>query len=409
MPILSIVMPTHGRAQYAGPAIAGILSYPSRDYELVVSDTSTDGRLTAFLNERPKLRDDPRLVLIRPEGPSNLTANHNSAVAAARGTYMCLIGDDDGVSKSLFEAADWAAKNDVDAISHRILANYAWPDFRAKLVGAGHAGRLYLPRHFAPPKWRSVAADLEAMLDRGLQGTHETPRCYHGLIKRELLECVKERTGAYFHGSSPDMSGAVSLACILEKYIEVDIPLTIPGASAGSNSGRSAMNTHKGALKSETQTSSFEHTGWAQGVPKFFSVETVWAHAGLTSLAVLKPDCVKTFNFARLLALCTERHPEFSREISFAAQEAAGVTSRDLADMQGAISRDRRRVRRERYAYLARRVLWPTASGGRKFVAGLADIAIAQESLNGVLAKSAASFDVYMQDLLLPLDGGKVA
>ncbi|UPH70236.1 glycosyltransferase [Abyssibius alkaniclasticus] len=397
-PILSIVMPTHNRAQYAGPAIAGILDYPSRDFELVVSDTSSDGRLTAFLAERPELRNDPRLVLIRPEGPSNLTENHNSAVAAARGTYVCIIGDDDGVSKSLFDAVNWAAKKDVGAISHRILANYAWPDFRSKLVGAGHASRLYLPRRLEPPKWRIAAADLEALLDRGLQGTHETPRCYHGLIKRQKLEQVKERTGAYFHGSSPDMSGAVSLACILERYIEIDIPLTIPGASAKSNSGRSAMNTHKGALLSESQTSSFEHSGWARGVPKFFSVETVWAHAGLTSLIALAPDQLQKFNFVHFLALCRARHPEFDAEIESATWEAADLLSQALLTFQSAVDHEKRKVRRDRYVYLAKRLLRPTAAGGRRYEGGLDDIFAAQRRLNIEMEKMSGSFEDYMRN-----------
>lgn len=401
-PILSIVMPTHNRAQYAGSAIAAILAYPAGDYELLVSDTSSDGRLTAFLEERPELRHDPRLVVIRPEGPSNLTKNHNSAVAAARGTYICIIGDDDGVSKSLFEAVNWAEKNGVDAISHRILANYAWPDFRSKMVGTGHASRLYLPRRLGPPKWRSAAADLEALLDRGAQGTNETPRCYHGLIKRQILEQVKERTGGYFHGSSPDMSGAVSLACILDRYLEVDIPLTIPGASAGSNSGRSAMNTHKGALLSESQTSSFEHEGWARGVPRFFSVETVWAHAGLTSLIALAPDQLQKFNFVRLLALCRALHPEFDIEIESATQEAANLLSEDLLTFQSAVSNEMRRVRRSRYLYLAKRLLRPTVAGGRRYDEGLDDIFAAQRHLNIEIEKMSDSFEDYMRNFDMP-------
>lgn len=398
LPILSIVMPTHNRAQYAGPAITGILAYPSRDFELVVSDTSSDGRLNAFLKERPELLNDPRFVLVRPEGPSNVTDNHNSAVAAARGNYICIIGDDDGVSRSLFDAANWAAQMNVDAISHRILANYAWPDFRSKLAGARHGSRLYLPRRIGPPKWRSAAADLGALLDRGLQGTQETPRCYHGLVKRQVFERIKERTGAYFHGSSPDMSGAVSVACLIENYIEVDIPLTIPGVSAKSNSGRNAMNTHKGALLSESQTSSFEHSGWARGVPSFFAVETVWAHAGLTSLLALAPDQLQRVNFVHVLALCRLRHPEFDAEIERATNEAADLLFQDLLTFQSAVGNEKLRVWRDRYLYLARRLLWPTASGGRRYVGGIEDIFGAQRRLNIEIENMSDSFEDYMRN-----------
>lgn len=396
---LSIVIPTHNRAQYAGPAIDAILSYNHSDFELVVSDTSTDGELGSFLNTRTDLKNDRRLIFERVDSPSNLNKNHNYAMSLARGKYVCLIGDDDSVSSSLFDAVDWADQHNIDIVSHAILANYAWPDFQAKLTGKGHASRLYLPRSVGPPQWRNAKADLGIALARGLQGTENLPRCYHGLVRRDLLQKIKETTGDYFHGSSPDMSGAVSLGGLVDTYIEVDIPLTLPGASAGSNSGRSAMNTHKGPMHAETQTREFTDKGWASGVPQFFSVETVWAHAGLRSLSAVAPDMVVNFNFPRLLAYCYVRHPEFSTEISKATVEAAKLLSLTPDEMENRITHQVRSVRWTRYKYLARRGLWPTAAGGRKYIGKQKDIKAAQLQLNAYIKAETVPFRTYMQSL----------
>lgn len=392
-------MPTHNRAQYAGPAIQAILSYSQTDFELVVSDTSTDGRLVEFLNARADLKNDPRLAFDKVDTPSNVTKNHNHAMSLTRGKYICIIGDDDSVSSALFEAVKWADTFNIGVMSHTLLVNFAWPDFQARLTGKGHSSRLYLPRRLTEPRWRDAKVDLAQALERGFQGTESLPRCYHGLVRRDLFLKIKNLTGDYFHGSSPDMSGAVSLSCIVDTYIEVDVPLTLPGVSAGSNSGRSAMNTHKGSLGAERQTREFQDNGWSNGVPRFFATETVWAHAGLRSLLCLSPDLVAKFNFVKLLALCKARHPEFSDEISKATEEVRALLSITSEEMEDRVARQIRSVRLARYLYLARRAMWPTAAGGRKYIDNLNEIGVAQEELNRYIEEHTTSFQIYMQNL----------
>jgi hypothetical protein len=375
MPLLSIVVPTHNRGQYARYCIEAVLGIASSNIELVVTDTSTDNGLADRLNgDGREFLDDRRFVYARIDGPSNLTKNHNDAVALATGDYVCVIGDDDCITAAAIDAARWASANGVPVVSQTVSANYAWPDFQSLLARRGHAARLYVPRRAGASQWRQCAADLEAGLDRALQGTDALPRCYHGIVRRDLLETIKERTGAYFHGSSPDMSGAVSLACLIDRYVEVDVPLTIPGASGGSNSGRSAMNTHKGALTAESQTSSFEAAGWTAGVPRFFSVETVWAHAGLSAIDKLKPELVATFNYPLLLALCSLRHPDYRDAITDAARDAEMLSGQDVWRQ---IQRHMSHEKWARRKYLLRRAMRPTAANGRRYFGKLPTIASA--------------------------------
>ena len=132
------------------------------------------------------------------------------------------------------------------------------------------------------------------------------------------------------------------------------------------------MNTHKGDLSSETQTSAFQERGWTLGVPRFFAVETVWAHAGLEAMGRLRPDLVREFNYARLLALCNLRHPEFRAQTELAADEAQALLGRDIAD---AVRQETRAARWARRRYLLRRMALPTAAYGRRYVPALPTVA----------------------------------
>lgn len=133
------------------------------------------------------------------------------------------------------------------------------------------------------------------------------------------------------------------MACLIDRYCEVDLPLSIPGISSGGYSGRSAMNTHIGELSAESQT--YEDESWTAGVRRFFAVETVWAHAGLETSSRFRPETVAGFNYARLLALCSIRHPEFAEKTDHAASQAAAILGRDIsADITSEI----RSVRQER-------------------------------------------------------------
>lgn len=385
-PLLSVVIPTHNRARYAVHAIESVLSQGDERLELVVSDTSTDGELARWVAEHP-LGRDPRLNYFRPELRLDMTGNHNAAIGAARGDFLCLIGDDDTISATLLDAAQWAAEQGVDLIAPNVVANYVWPDFRSRYFGAGHASRLYFARQMGGGRFCTAQDALALALREAAQGTDGLPKLYHGLVRRTLMERVRERSGQYFHGSSPDVSGSIGLAACAERFLIVDFPLSIPGASGGSNTGRSAMNTHKGKLTAETQTSGFVESGWSAGVPKFFSVETVWGHAALSTLSHLDPAAIPRYNFARLLGACRLRHPEYAAEIELATVQAAEIQGVDPVVLRAAVAREFKALRRQRIRHVLKRILRPTASGGRPFVSGLETVADAPPQLAARLAR----------------------
>ena len=368
--LLSIVIPTHNRAKYAIYAIKSILKIESNDIELVVTDTSTNDLLQEML-KKDALLEDKRLKYIRPVDKLDMTGNHNAAVSHATGEYLCLIGDDDTITEELIDVAKWALENNIEIIAPNIVANYAWPDFKSITFGNKHASRLYIPRKVKGISYHDSVSAYRGALKNAAQGTDNMPKIYHGLVRHSVLEKLKQVSGNYFWGSSPDVSGAVGLALCSTQFVVIDYPLTIPGASGGSNTGRSALKQHTGKLSSEDQTKTFVEKGWSVGVPKFFSVETVWAHAAIETIQRINPATVSDFNFAKLLAVCKVLHPEYLKEIVTAEQEVILAYQLMPSQFHAAIKKGIWHYRIKRLFYIIRRALRPTASGGRLFIPNL--------------------------------------
>lgn len=151
--------------------------------------------------------------------------------------------------------------------------------------------------------------------------------------------------------------------------------------------GRSAMNTHKGKLGQESQTKGFEAGGWTQGVPRFFSVETVWAHAALETIRRIAPHQVATFNFARLIAVCRVLHSEYASEIDQASVEVEHIVGSTATMLHDQIRVEMKRYRHERLIRFVKRLARPTAAGGRAYVSGLDTIVTAPEALAQHMAR----------------------
>lgn len=392
--LLSIVIPTHNRSRYAIHAVRSVLAIGDPSLELVVSDTSTDGLLEELVRQGDNPPSaDPRFKYLRPTQKLDMTGNHNYVVGAATGEFVCLIGDDDTITEDAILAAKWAKENQVDVIAPKVMSNYVWPDFRSRYFGAGHAGRLYLPSRIGAMVERQSSESLSEALSNAAQGTDGLPKIYHGIVRRSLLEKMQTLSGAFFHGSSPDVSGAIGLALCGGRFVEIDYPLTIPGASGGSNTGRSAMNQHKGKLGHESQTKAFVAAGWTEGVPRFFSVETVWAHAALETIAKISAAEVPRFNFARLIAVCQTLHGEYASEIEQAVPLAARIIGMTEAEFLKKVAFEKRRYRRQRLVRFLRRAMRPTVAGGREYTGEIDTVAKTPALLKAHMANRHWSWD----------------
>jgi glycosyltransferase involved in cell wall biosynthesis len=374
-------VPTHNRAHYAVHCIKSILALPESDIELVVHDSSDEETLADFA----KNIDDARLRYVKTIEPLSMTENHNRAMELARGEYVCLIGDDDSILPEAIEITRWALRNDVLAISPEVVANYAWPDFRTRFFGSAHAGRLYLNRTFGRIDTRASGAALDGWLRKAALGTDGLPKIYHGIVHRSVLDNIRRLAGAYFIGTSPDASGALLVAATTDSFLWVDYPITLPGASAGSNTGRNALNKHKGTLEADPHTKRFKNLQWPDLLPRFVSVETVGAQAVYRSLQAVAPKKITSYNLPRLYATCLLKSPEYWKAIISAARCYSAWRGRRFSHVVLQIAWNFLLVLFATSLRLLKRGLRPWPSGGRKFRGGITDISACHAQLDGLL------------------------
>lgn len=314
-PILSIVIPTRNRANYALASIKSILSIPSSQLELVVQDSSDSNALETLIGSNIS---DSRLRYNYSKPPVNAVANFNKAVNLAMGEYVCFIGDDDGVNPEIMQAAIWAKANDLDAVRPNLVANYFWPDIQAHAGLEGHAGKLFILNFTGEITF--PVANIEArkcIHNAGLNYLDTNlPKIYHGIIRKKCLDQVKSLTGEYFKGLSPDIFGALAVANFVTRMCAIDYPLTISGTSFLSGAGDSAAGKHKGRLEDAPQLRDRSDYQWDELIPRFYSVQTIWAESAVVALrATNRRDLLNEFNLPFLYAQCVIFHVDFTRVI----------------------------------------------------------------------------------------------
>ncbi len=90
-PRISVIIPTHNRAELLDRAIKSVLAQTFEDFELiVVDDASTDGT-----SEVVAEFDDPRIRYIRLKKNSGAPTARNTGIKKSRGAFIAFLDDDD--------------------------------------------------------------------------------------------------------------------------------------------------------------------------------------------------------------------------------------------------------------------------------------------------------------------------
>ena len=96
---ISIVIPTHNRAPLVREALTTIVGQSYRDWTCTVFDNAS----TEPLQETVEAFGDSRIAYARSERFLPVTDSWNNAIDLARGDYVLLIGDDDGLTPDALE------------------------------------------------------------------------------------------------------------------------------------------------------------------------------------------------------------------------------------------------------------------------------------------------------------------
>jgi glycosyltransferase involved in cell wall biosynthesis len=209
-------------------AIESVRTENFSDWEIIVSDNASEENVRGLIEDI----DDSRITYLRSDQPLSVTDNWNRAIDAARGRWVVMLGDDDGLAPGYFQAMQAACTklNYPDIIYHGAY------HFLAPNVLPGQAeGRLsdvtpmhsLLLGHNEPsllPRAQCEAAARAALDMRAVYGFN----MQYFLFCAEFLDQMRQ-FGPVFRGPYPDFYAA-NLALLLAKKVGVvPAPMTVIG------------------------------------------------------------------------------------------------------------------------------------------------------------------------------------
>ncbi len=345
-PILSVVIPTKDRYDTLLPTLSAMLGHiDDVGLEVIVHDNSADNaRALAFLESL----NDPRVVYVHLPEPVSIIENTEPALELARGEYVTFIGDDDLVVPDIVTVARSLKGAGIEAAIYK-PAYWWWSS-----VVFSKPSRFHAPGAFwYPPMTNGAArlldsrAELALVLGEGAPAIFDLPRLYHGLVARSALDRLRSRTGHLVNGASPDMALAAGLACVLDRHVLLDYPLTIYGASRDSGGGWTAARKHYGRIADQKHLPRSTIENWNPRLPPVWSEHTIYPQTVGEVLAAMDlPDSLDyTAFYASMLvnephlrsllrplaARHLRQHPsEFGKFLGILGKKATGRAKRAL-------------------------------------------------------------------------------
>ena len=292
--LLSIIIPTKDREFYCKRVLDYMLSIDDDRIEFVIQNNGLSDELDEYVKEK----SDNRIVYKHVYEPLCQVDNSDQSIALSSGLYLCFIGDDDIVLPNIMQYVEYAIKNKIDTIAEKNAIGYIWPSERCP------TGKLYFK-----PTGDSVEAVInqQECVDLYLRmGCCETPKdyklpvLYHGITKRECIENVKKETGHYVGGSSPDSFTSVALAKYVKRQVIIDNNFSIWGACPKSATALNVVGGHCGTLDDAPHLKYRGKYDWDYLIPKYYSVQTVWAESAVTALRETNSPTAENINLKEL-------------------------------------------------------------------------------------------------------------
>ncbi len=252
-PRYAIVIPTRNRQRYAVDAAQTALTAAAETefgVEIILADASDDAAELADRICDTGLADQVSVLAPDPSA-ATMQGNWERGLAATTADYVIFIGDDDGLVPDALDTIDAMIEAAPAPVYAWEPADYRWPCFPTE-------GRGRLSTTLAAP---SIAIERASDgLNRHYNWATRSkwpdigPSIYHGAVRRDLIDCVRRRQGAYFSSFVVDYASAISNAAHMDAYVHLSAPLTVLGACGQSNSAALTGGKVSAARRAETQS-----------------------------------------------------------------------------------------------------------------------------------------------------------
>jgi len=225
-PKFSILVPTRQRPDTLLATLATLIWHPGDDYEIVVADNFGDDEVTAVIQAVQQRH--PRVHHIRSDRVLPMAANWERGLAACRGEYVSVLGDDDGFMPSTLDVVRKVlAATDARVFSWDIH-NYWWPD----TIAHWNRNRLYVTLGNNDVMWADSRPTLiNTYRDPAAFG--HLPMIYSAFVHRDIINAVNARFGGYFVPPelSPDVTSGIINLVYTSRYLHSRRPLSVRGNS----------------------------------------------------------------------------------------------------------------------------------------------------------------------------------
>jgi len=224
-PLLSLIIPTRERAHTLAATLATAVATTNADLEIIVSDNVSADDTQAVVARV----GDSRVRYVNPGSRQSMCGNYEFALAAATGTYVIIIGDDDAVIPQALDRLMARLAALPEPVIHMWpLHIYDWP-------ASGRPASVAYLAPVIPPSELDLKAKARDVVRRGGWKYYELPSPYHAAIPRAFLSGIRERTGRVFHSTQPDVFTAMAIPAFADRAINIGDSVTLNGRSAKSN------------------------------------------------------------------------------------------------------------------------------------------------------------------------------
>lgn len=309
MYLLSIVIPTRNRQEYCIESVKQILNVTDQRVQIVVTDNSDENTLESQLNSLCSNRIKYEYISTRIPGVDN----YARGIELSDGEYICCIGDDDGILRNIIPITLWMKEKKVDAVKPGVQAVYFWPK-SAKEYASGCVGLKQITDNVL------LVDPQEELVEFLKSGIIDFPnaklvKAYHGIVKKEQFEKIKEKTGRFCGGLSPDIYLSVALSDVVDKLVCIDVPISIFGACRASTTADSINRINIGKLEDAPHFIGQPYE-WSSFVPRYYCGSNIWADSALHAIQDMgRSDLLKCFALDKFTGYSVVYYRQFKKEI----------------------------------------------------------------------------------------------
>jgi glycosyltransferase involved in cell wall biosynthesis len=234
-PKFSIVVPTRERKATLGPCLQTCLAQHDVDYEIVVQDNASEDDTGDVV----RAFDSPRIRYFRQPERVSMRANFESGLQNARGDYVIMIGDDDGLVPGGLQRLDRLTNSGSYEFITWPPLDYIWPG-----VVADEPGHFLVKRRYSFRTKRSIDLNdiVECLTQSRVVFDRRIPKIYHGCVSRTLIDRMRTKAGEFFLYDIPDVYVQIAMSLEAQNGIALGHWITINGRSLRSNGGSAFTN-----------------------------------------------------------------------------------------------------------------------------------------------------------------------